>query len=47
VRVSPQTDMLRRFQGLGWYFDMGWKVYEPKAVKVITSTAKGADGPTA
>lgn len=46
VRVSPQTDMLRRFQGLGWYFDMGWKVYEPKAVKVITSTAKGADGPT-
>jgi N4-gp56 family major capsid protein len=43
VRVSPQTDMLRRFQGLGWYFDMGWKVYEPKAVKVITSTATGAD----
>jgi N4-gp56 family major capsid protein len=47
VRVSPQTDALRRFHGLGWYFDMGWKVYEPKAVKVITSTAKGADGPTA
>jgi N4-gp56 family major capsid protein len=43
VRVAPQTDALRRFHGLGWYFDMGWKVYEPLAVKVISATATGAD----
>ena len=43
VRVAPQTDALRRFHGLGWYFDMGWKVYEPLAIKVITATATGAD----
>jgi len=46
VRVAPQTDALRRFHGLGWYFDMGWKVYEPLAIKVIQATATGADPDT-
>lgn len=41
VRVAPQTDALRRFQGLGWYFDMGWKVYEPLAIQVLQSHATG------
>lgn len=43
VRVAPQTDALRRFHGLGWYFDMGWKVYEPLAIQVLQATATGAD----
>lgn len=46
VRVSPQTDALRRFHGLGWYFDMGWKVYEPKALQVLDLGATGADPDT-
>jgi N4-gp56 family major capsid protein len=43
VRVAPQTDALRRFHGLGWYFDMGWKVYEPLAIQVLDVGATGAD----
>jgi len=46
VRVSPQTDALRRFHGLGWYFDMGWKVYEPLAIQVLTGEATGGDPAT-
>ena len=43
VRVAPQTDALRRFHGLGWYFDMGWKVYEPLAIQVLSVNATGGD----
>jgi N4-gp56 family major capsid protein len=46
VRVAPQTDALRRFHGLGWYFDMGWKVYEPLAIQVLDVGATGADPDT-
>lgn len=36
--VGPQVDNLRRFFTLGWYADIDWAVYEPKAIQdVITS----------
>lgn len=40
VRVGPSVDKLGRFHTLGWYGDLGWKVYETKAVRrVVTSSS--------
>lgn len=50
VRVGPQVDNLGRFHTLGWYADLGFKVYEPLAVQVSVSSASTApataNGPT-
>lgn len=50
VRVGPQVDNLGRFHTLGWYTDLGFKVYEPLAVQVSISSASTApaapNGPT-
>jgi N4-gp56 family major capsid protein len=39
--VAPQVDNLRRFNTIGWYGDLGWKVYEPLAVTILqTATSR-------
>src|SRR5665647_2018394 len=35
VVIGPQVDKLRRFHTVGWYGDLGFKVYEPKAIQRI------------
>ncbi len=42
--ISPVTDKLERFRSVGWYGDLGWKVYEDKAIVRILSTAAIANG---
>jgi N4-gp56 family major capsid protein len=37
--VGPQVDNLRRFFTLGWYADIDWAVYEPKAIDILISGA--------
>lgn len=41
--VSPQTDKLGRFHSVGWYGDLGWNVYENKALYRLLSTASIAN----
>lgn len=42
VVIGPQTDNLRRFATIGWYGDLGWKVYETLAIQdVISSSSLG------
>jgi len=37
VVIGPQVDKLRRFHTVGWYGDLGFKVYEPKAIQRLVS----------
>ena len=37
--ISPVVDKLQRFQTVGWYGDLGWKVYEPKAIRIMLSSS--------
>lgn len=37
--VGPQVDNLRRFYTLGWYADLDFGVYEPKAIDVLITGA--------
>ena len=37
VVIGPQVDKLRRFHTVGWYGDLGFKVYEPKAIERLAS----------
>jgi len=39
VRVAPQLDKLGRFFTLGWYGDLGWAIYEQKAIYRLVSTS--------
>lgn len=42
--ISPQTDKLNRFHTVGWYGDLGWAIYENKALyRVVTSSSLQAD----
>lgn len=44
VVISPQTDKLGRFHTIGWYGDLGWAIYEDKALqRVITGSSLGDD----
>lgn len=43
VRIAPQTDKLGRFHTIGWYGDLGWAVYEQKALyRIVTSPSEQA-----
>jgi N4-gp56 family major capsid protein len=44
--ISPQTDKLGRFHSVGWYGDLGWNVYEDKALYRLLSTASIANEAT-
>jgi len=37
VVIGPQVDKLRRFHTVGWYGDLGFKVYEEKAIQRLVS----------
>ena len=37
--IAPQTDGLRRFFGLGWKATLGFGIYEPKAIEVVSTAA--------
>lgn len=37
--LGPVVDKLHRFQTVGWYGDLGWKVYEPKAIQIMLSSS--------
>lgn len=39
VVIGPQTDKLNRFQTVGWYGDLGWKIYENAAIRRVLTTA--------
>lgn len=44
VVVGPVTDKLGRFHTVGWYGDLGFKVYETKAIKrLVSGSSLGAD----
>lgn len=44
VRVAPATDKLGRFQTIGWYGDIGWAVYEQKALyRVVSASSLNAN----
>lgn len=39
VEFAPPTDKLNRFGTLGWYGDLGWSVYENKAIQRVKSSS--------
>jgi N4-gp56 family major capsid protein len=44
VEFAPPVDKLNRFGTIGWYGDLGWSLYEPKALqRVLTSASVEAD----
>lgn len=44
VVISPQVDRLNRFFGIGWYGDLGFGVYENKALqRVVSGSSLGDD----
>jgi len=44
VAVAPQVDTFNRFHKIGWYGDLGWSVYENKALIRLESAASLDDG---
>lgn len=38
VVLGPVVDRLQRFRHVGWYGDLGWAVYENKALRRVVST---------
>lgn len=44
VKLGPSVDKLGRFHTIGWYFDGGFGIYEPKAVhRVLSSSSLEGD----
>jgi len=39
VMVAPQVDTFNRFHKIGWYGDLGWSIYENKALLRLESAA--------
>lgn len=39
VKIGPGVDKLGRFQTIGWYADLGWKVWEPLAIQIMLSSS--------
>lgn len=37
VVISPQTDHLRRFYGMGWLFHGGWAIFRDECIEIVKS----------